>query len=185
MTNELIIKYYKFDKNASDLKFDIHNGGVDLEFSLPIFLENEMCQNHINDVVKAHACGFYYTETTLSLYVKNSPLHITVPSPYALNPPPGLHMLVVGRSGNYFKKNIDVFKGLIDSSYRGMLMIGLYIYSSSTKLVEIQHKSKIAQLVFLNYIGADLRNLVFEEVDSLEELESSERGTRGFGSTGL
>jgi len=93
--------------------------------------------------------------------------------------PKGVHAIVHGRSGRFFKDSIDVFRGVIDSSYRGEVVVGLIFYRSEP--VVLNPENAIAQLVFI-----DNRNLLGEEVefvDTLDELSRTDRGEKGFGST--
>ena len=64
--------------------------------------------------------------------------------------------------------------GVIDSDYRGEIMVALYNHSSEA--VTVSKGERIAQLVLAPFITAD-----FTEADSLED---SVRGEGGFGSTG-
>jgi deoxyuridine 5'-triphosphate nucleotidohydrolase len=93
--------------------------------------------------------------------------------------PKGVHAIVHGRSGRFFKDSIDVFRGVIDSSYRGEIVVGLIFYRVDP--VTINPENAIAQLVFV-----DNRNLLGENiefVDTLDELSKTDRGEKGFGST--
>jgi deoxyuridine 5'-triphosphate nucleotidohydrolase len=93
--------------------------------------------------------------------------------------PKGVHAIVHGRSGRFFKDSIDVFRGVIDSSYRGEVVVGLIFYR--VEPVILNPENAIAQLVFI-----DNRNLLGEEVkfvDTLDELSKTDRGEKGFGST--
>ena len=64
--------------------------------------------------------------------------------------------------------------GVIDSDYRGEIIVALHNHSD--KPVTIEPKDRIAQIVLAPYITAS-----FNEV---EELDDTERGEGGFGSTG-
>lgn len=65
-------------------------------------------------------------------------------------------------------------EGVIDSGYTGSIMVKLYNHGKAP--VQIEKGQKISQLVLLPIITPEL-----ELVDSLDE---TERGTGGFGSTG-
>ena len=95
----------------------------------------------------------------------------------SLEIPNGYVGLIYARSGLASKNGIAPANkvGVIDSDYRGELMIALYNQSNSNYIVE--NGLRIAQLVITPYIQVE-----FEEV---EELNSTERGQGGFGSTGL
>lgn len=64
--------------------------------------------------------------------------------------------------------------GVVDSDYRGEVIIALHNDSKETRVVT--NGQKIAQLIILPYLPID-----FIEVD---ELSSTERNANGFGSTG-
>lgn len=94
----------------------------------------------------------------------------------ALEIPVGLVGLVYARSGMACKKGVAPANkvGVIDSDYRGEIMVALYNHSNEP--LEIHHGDRIAQFVLTPYVAAS-----FIETDSLDD---SERGTGGFGSTG-
>lgn len=64
--------------------------------------------------------------------------------------------------------------GVVDSDYRGEVIVALHNDSKETRVVT--NGQKIAQLIILPYLPID-----FIEVD---ELSSTERNANGFGSTG-
>ena len=94
----------------------------------------------------------------------------------AMEIPEGLVGLVYARSGMACKKGLAPANkvGVIDSDYRGEIIVALHNHSD--KPVTIEPKDRIAQIVLAPYITAD-----FNEV---EELDDTERGEGGFGSTG-
>lgn len=72
-------------------------------------------------------------------------------------------------------KAIKVMGGVIDSSYRGEILVCLL--NLSFKDVEIKKGNKIAQIIILPYVNVNLR-----EVD---ELDDTSRQDLGFGSSGV
>ena len=86
----------------------------------------------------------------------------------------GMAGLIWPRSGLSVKKGLDVLAGVVDSGYRGEVMVCLY--NTSDEDVEINRGDRIAQIIFqeVPVISLLLR----------EELETSQRGSNGFGSTG-
>ena len=64
--------------------------------------------------------------------------------------------------------------GVIDSDYRGEIMVALHNHSSSVRTISCL--DRVAQIVITPYIRAD-----FEEADALSD---TVRGQGGFGSTG-
>lgn len=94
----------------------------------------------------------------------------------ALEIPVGLVGLIYARSGMACKKGVAPANkvGVIDSDYRGEIIVALYNHSNNA--VSIEPGDRIAQLVLTPYITAQ-----FCETD---ELDDTERGSGGFGSTG-
>jgi dUTP pyrophosphatase len=72
-------------------------------------------------------------------------------------------------------RGIDVGAGVIDSDYRGPVKV--LLINNSQEDFKINVGDRIAQLIFEVYIA----NAVFNRVDNLED---TERGSGGFGSTG-
>ena len=99
-----------------------------------------------------------------------------VPTGLYLEIPVGLECQVRPRSGLALKKGITVLNtpGTIDSDYRGE--VGVILMNLSNENFTIEPNDRIAQLVFCPVIQVTLI-----ETDALE---SSDRGTGGFGSTG-
>ena len=83
---------------------------------------------------------------------------------------------VTPRSGLAYKHGITVLNapGLIDTSYRGE--IGVILHNTTSEPYEVCPKDRIAQLVIV-------RNDYVQFIES-EELEETERGANGFGSSG-
>ena len=94
----------------------------------------------------------------------------------ALEIPQGYVGLIYARSGLATKRGLAPANkvGVIDSDYRGEIMVALYNQSGTEQTVT--SGERIAQIVFTPYVAAD-----FEFCD---ELNSTERGEGGFGSTG-
>lgn len=94
----------------------------------------------------------------------------------AMEIPEGYAGLVYARSGLACKKGLAPANkvGVIDSDYRGEIIVALHNHSN--KPVTVENGERIAQLVITPYITA-----IFNEVDVLED---TERGQGGFGSTG-
>ena len=90
--------------------------------------------------------------------------------------PEGLVGLIFARSGMATKRGLAPANkvGVIDSDYRGEVMVALYNQGEVPQTVE--HGDRIAQMVFVPYYTAD-----FELKDELSE---TLRGAGGFGSTG-
>ena len=101
-----------------------------------------------------------------------------VPTGVAIALPEGYVGLVHPRSGLATKNGITIVNapGTVDSGYRGELMVTL-LNTDKTKSFHEQRGDRIAQLVIQKYEHA-----TFTVVD---ELEQTERGSSGFGSSGI
>lgn len=101
---------------------------------------------------------------------------VLVPTGLALAIPTGYVGLLLARSGLATKQGLAPANkvGVIDSDYRGELMVSLFNHSDQVRTVE--SGDRVAQLVIVPYLAAG-----FQETDSLDE---TGRGAQGFGSTG-
>ena len=90
--------------------------------------------------------------------------------------PEGLVGLNFARSGMATKRGLAPANkvGVIDSDYRGELMVALYNQGDVAQTVE--HGDRIAQIIFMPYYTADFV--------LCDELDATVRGEGGFGSTG-
>ncbi len=91
-------------------------------------------------------------------------------------PGPELVALLFARSGLAIKHGIGLLNavGVIDSDYRGEVCVG--VINQLEETYTIQPEERIAQMVIMPVS-------LIEPVE-VEELEDTERGTGGFGSTG-
>ncbi len=94
----------------------------------------------------------------------------------AVEIPVGYAGLIYARSGIATKRGLAPANkvGVIDSDYRGELMVSLHNHSD--KIQEITDGERIAQLVITPFLAA--------EFCETEELSDTARGEGGFGSTG-
>jgi dUTP pyrophosphatase len=99
-----------------------------------------------------------------------------VPTGIAVEIPDGYAGFVQPRSGLASRHGIGIVNspGLIDPGYRGEIRVVL-LNTDRTEAFVVEHGMRIAQLVVLPVAAVRL-----VEVD---ELEASERGARGFGSS--
>lgn len=90
---------------------------------------------------------------------------------------PGLCAILLPRSGLGHRHGIVLGNGtgLIDADYQGPLMVSLW--NRGTEAFTIQPGDRIAQLVLLPVVQADLQ--------VVEAFEESARGQGGFGHTGV
>ena len=88
--------------------------------------------------------------------------------------PPGFYGRVAPRSGLAVRHGIDVLAGVIDSDYRGEILCALVNHGREP--FEIEPGARIAQLV--------VEAIATPEPAWAEDLEETDRGAGGFGSTG-
>lgn len=102
---------------------------------------------------------------------------VKVPTGLTFEIPEGHFAAIYARSGLATKQGLRPANavGVCDSDYRGEYIVALH--NDSTQPQTIQPSERIAQLIIQTYQSVD----EFVEVD---ELESTERGSGGFGSTG-
>ena len=96
-----------------------------------------------------------------------------VPTGIILQLPPRTVGRIGSRSGLSVNSNIEAGAGWIDNDYRGELKVELKNFSSIT--FRVKPGDRIAQLVILP--------LEDVEVESVPQLDNTERGSSGFGST--
>ena len=87
-------------------------------------------------------------------------------------------MVVLPRSGMAFKQGIDVMAGVIDEDYRnevGVVLINLSNEDVAIPVVKDGKETAIAQIIFEFYNNVN--------VNIVEELNDTERGQGGFGSS--
>jgi dUTP pyrophosphatase len=99
-----------------------------------------------------------------------------IPTGLAISVPKNFEIQIRPRSGLAAKNQISVLNtpGTIDADYRGELKV--ILINLSDKVFKIEKGLRIAQMVLCPVVKATLK-----EVDTLEK---TERGIKGFGSTG-
>ncbi|MBE7025608.1 MAG: dUTP diphosphatase [Ruminococcaceae bacterium] len=99
-----------------------------------------------------------------------------IPTGLAIEIPQGFAGFIYARSGIAAKRGLAPANkvGVIDSDYRGEIMVALHNHSDEVQ--NIARGERIAQLVIAPFLTA-----IFTEA---EELDDTERGEGGFGSTG-
>lgn len=85
------------------------------------------------------------------------------------------HLVIAPRSGLAWKYSIDVGAGVIDADYRGP--VGVVLFNHSEVDFEVKAGDRIAQLI--------VQKIVTPEVEQVDDLDSTVRGSGGFGSTGV
>lgn len=92
----------------------------------------------------------------------------------AVSTPLGHYARIAPRSGLAYKSGIDVMAGVIDEDYRGE--VGVILINLGTEPFIIKHGDRIAQMIIEKYTPC-LPVIV-------DDLDDTNRGGGGFGSTG-
>lgn len=134
----------------------------------------------------AHACDFsptrqYSGDAGFDLFVsEDTEIPVgqfrDVPCDVAVEFPPGVWGLIVGRSSTLRKHNLLVMPGVIDNGYRGPLYSG--VYNMNGEQFQAKKGMRLAQMIPFPLTAAGLLPI------SVPMLSSSDRGGAGFGSTG-
>ncbi|MDD3341668.1 MAG: dUTP diphosphatase [Bacilli bacterium] len=100
-----------------------------------------------------------------------------VPTGLTFEFPKGIVGLVYARSGLASKKGLAPANkvGVVDSDYRGEVMVALHNHSAIEQTIE--NGERVAQFVIMPYFKAN-----YKEVEDINE---TDRGTGGFGSSGI
>lgn len=124
-------------------------------------------KNNITDAAfDLYALG--YTHTPGSKVTKIS-------TGIAIEIPEGYYGQIFDRS-SMGVKGLTVFGGVIDSGYRGEIIVCLYNTADESSWHTVAAGDKIAQMVLLPVPQV--------QVVEVQELEESDRGEKGFGSSG-
>lgn len=99
---------------------------------------------------------------------------VAVKTGIAMEIPTGFVGLIWDKSGLALKHGLKTMAGVVDSTYRGEVMVAVINLSQENYKIEKSHK--VAQMIIQKK-----ETVEFEEVSELEE---TKRGGGGFGSTG-
>lgn len=99
---------------------------------------------------------------------------VLVPLDIAIELPKNTYGHILPRSGLALKKGIHIGAGVIDEDYRGN--VGVLLFNLGKEQVEFKKGDRIAQMVVKPYVHVTVQE---------KNVSESERGDKGFGSTGL
>ena len=100
---------------------------------------------------------------------------LAVPTGISIAVPRYCYARIAPRSGLTFKYGIQVGAGVIDSDYTGEIKVILFNHGENDFIIKTG--DRIAQLIF--------EKIVINELQEVEELVQTDRGSGGFGSTGI
>lgn len=96
--------------------------------------------------------------------------------------PPGFVGLLWSRSGLSVKHRIEVGAGCIDAGYTGEVMVHLYNHGDTQ--FSVSPGDRIAQLLTIPVSLTDYATTHTVDVEYVDELDATERGAKGLGSSG-
>ena len=98
---------------------------------------------------------------------------IKIPTGWAFQPPEGYMLQILQRSGLASKGLIPI-GGIVDNDYNSEIIV--ILLNTSDDYIFVNNRDRVAQMAVRKYYQAD-----FELIDELDE---TERGANGFGSSG-
>ena len=98
-----------------------------------------------------------------------------VPTGWTASIPLHTYLRIAPRSGLAAKHGIDTMAGVVDADYRGE--INVILINLGPDVFKINKGDRIAQAI--------LEHCELASVEEVDELEDTERGSSGFGSTGI
>uniref|UniRef100_A0A8D0VKQ3 Deoxyuridine 5'-triphosphate nucleotidohydrolase n=2 Tax=Sus scrofa TaxID=9823 RepID=A0A8D0VKQ3_PIG len=110
--------------------------------------------------------AYDYTVLPMEKAIVKTDIQIALPS--------GCYGRVAPRSGLAAKHFIDVGAGVIDEDYRGN--VGVVLFNFGKEKFEVKKGDRIAQLI--------CERIFYPEIEEVQVLDDTERGSGGFGSTG-
>lgn len=119
-----------------------------------------------------HSVGYDLYSAKDIMIPSNS--HKLIPTDIAICMPKGVYGRIAPRSGLSYKYSTNVGAGVIDSDYRGNIKVLLFNHGISN--LKIKKGERIAQLI--------LEKCKIVSVEEVKELNYTQRGEKGFGSTG-
>ncbi|KAG8377765.1 hypothetical protein BUALT_Bualt08G0067400 [Buddleja alternifolia] len=147
------------------------SAGYDLSRYIYIFTSIYMIGNEFSRCLMNFCLG-YCSAADTKVPARGKAL---IPIDLSIAIPEGTYARVAPRSGLAWKHSIDVGAGVIDADYRGP--VGVILFNHSDLDFEVKVGDRIAQMI--------IEKIVTPEVTEVDDLDSTVRGSGGFGSTGI
>ena len=103
-----------------------------------------------------------------------------VPTGVCMKIPPTHYARVAPRSGLAVRYGIDVGAGVVDSDYRGEIMV--LLCNNGTRDITLSSGSRIAQIIFERIASP---SFIVQTQSTFKDSDKTSRDTGGFGSTGM
>ena len=137
-------------------------------FQVKLNYEDAQAPTHGSDEAAGYDLYSYESETIVSNQIK------LIDTGISIRVPEGTYGRIAPRS-SVSKKGILINAGVIDRDYRGPVKVMVHNLSNNDYV--INKNDRIAQLI--------LEKIKTPPVELVEELDDTERGAGGFGSTGI
>lgn len=119
------------------------------------------------------SAGYDLTSTKAIVNLKPGE-RVVIPTELAVRIPDGYYGRIAPRSGLAVKNGLQVGAGVIDSDYRGEVMV--LLFNQGLETINLQTGVRIAQLI--------IEKVATPPVVEVNDLDYTARGSGGFGSTG-
>ena len=136
--------------------------------------EGSILPKKANDYASGYDCYAYLIPGIIEQDIIHPGEHKLVSLGFSMEIPEGYEARIRSRSG-LAKDGIVTVHGTIDCDYRGVLMAN--VFNNSFKSFSIRHGMRICQMV--------IQEVPKTELVVCEELSETDRGVKGFGSSGL
>ena len=137
-------------------------------FQVKLNYEDAQAPTHGSDEAAGYDLYSYESETVVPKQIK------LIDTGISIRVPEGTYGRIAPRS-SVSKKGILINAGVIDRDYRGPVKVMVHNLSNNDYV--INKNDRIVQLI--------LEQIKTPPVELVEELDDTERGTEGFGSTGI
>ena len=129
------------------------------------------------------AAGYDLYSSNIDPIVVKAHSKALIPTGCAFAIPSGNYGRIAPRSGLAWKHFLSVGAGVIDSDYRGEMAVILINHSDED--FAVMPNSRIAQMIIEKVSSFYYFQVVNTEIEVVDELDTTERGCNGFGSTGV
>jgi hypothetical protein len=153
---------------------DTNRGGKPSTQAPPIVTNGEFSKAHDTDA----GCDIFTSEDVV--IPPNS--HANVPSGTRMVPPPGVWLLLIGRSSTWSKHRLQVIPGVIDAGFSGELFA--MVYNPTNEPVTLPKGSRVVQAIPIPIAQIGFNAGSMADVDEAAQRYGN-RGSKGFGSSGV
>ena len=101
-----------------------------------------------------------------------------IPTNLKIALPDGKWCMIIGRSSTFSKRGLLTVPGIIDNGWRGGLFA--VVFNPGHSVIKISAGERLVQMIMFGIEAVDFITCV-----NPDSLPSGERGTKGFGSTGI